>query len=369
MTSTSPRWKKETRWRLSESPVLEIGKQTSDSLQLFNDITALLPLTDGRIVVANQKPLVVRVYSANGEYINDVGRRGMGPGEYKYFECVFRVPGDSILVATFAGKAMVFASDGQHGRAVVLAKPPRDYGEFAMTGFAPIPIASFGDGTFLTTATVTPVLGAGAGAAPNAILVDSMEFHHYSAAGARLNSLGVFDHLEWSIGSEVFRIPSPERVFATGRNRLYTGNGASFEILAVATDGMLKEIFRIGTPAVPFTSDSISKRRGEAVSAAATPERRFEIEKRYSVSYPRDSLPRFRQLIAPEDGGVWAQEYPTVAINRWYVFDSDGSWLGALELPPRFSLKAVAGDLAYGVALDADDVESIRVYRIIKSGG
>jgi hypothetical protein len=49
------------------------------------------------------------------------------------------------------------------------------------------------------------------------------------------------------------------------------------------------------------------------------------------------------------------------------VFNAEGVWLGTMNLPERFELKGIADDLVYGTARDADDVETVRVYRILKS--
>ncbi len=373
VSSKEPRWSTTSGWRLSDTPVLEIGAGTTDPLHQFAGVASVVRLSDGRIVVGNSKPLIIRVYSPEGKYLHDVGRAGQGPGEYQSFEAVLRLPGDSLLVTAFGRAGSIFASNGKLGRTVKLEKAPRDLSEGSgRSGFAPRPVAAFGDGSLLSFAALTDgELRAEPKPGENGVIADSIEFHHYSPEGVRLKSFGAFDFFERFVAGQFnsMRTAGPERTWAAGSDRFYTGIGRSFEIRAYATDGTLKEIFRIATSAVRFTNDSIAKRREKRLAAATTPERRMEIEKVYSTMDFPDSLPRFSDLLVSEEGGVWAKEYATVSATRWYVFDSDGSWLGALELPPRFSLKVVAGDLAYGVALDADDVESLRVYRIIKGGG
>lgn len=126
---------------------------------------------------------------------------------------------------------------------------------------------------------------------------------------------------------------------------------------------------RIDTQAVRVTADTIAKRKATRLAAATTPEDRQRIERVYSIMDFPDSLPHFDDMVTADDGSVWVKRYLSIAPRRWYVFDKDGRWLGSLDLPDRFTLKGISDDLVYGVSRDADDVESVTVYRIRKGAG
>jgi hypothetical protein len=198
------------------------------------------------------------------------------------------------------------------------------------------------------------------------VRIDSLEFHRYSPEGKRLNSLGVFDEYEiFADGATRYvRTATPERVWSVGGDKLYTGNGREFEIRVHEMGGALRRIIRLDTPAVRLTADSIARRKSARLAAAQTPEARQRIEMIYSMMDFPDSLPHFDGLLVSDDGSVWVKRYSTLAPRRWYVFDPVGRWLGALDLPDRFTPEGITGDQVYGVARDADDVEMIHVYRI-----
>ena len=63
---------------------------------------------------------MIRVYSPNGEYIEDWGGRGEGPGEFAGRpRHIFPYRGDSILVEQFAyDGSNIFDDRGRFGRAV-----------------------------------------------------------------------------------------------------------------------------------------------------------------------------------------------------------------------------------------------------------
>ena len=50
--------------------------------------------------------------------------------------------------------------------------------------------------------------------------------------------------------------------------------------------------------------------------------------------------------------------------SDWDILAYDGRLLGPLQLPHRFTPRAISGDRLYGVEKDELDLESVAVYRI-----
>ena len=50
------------------------------------------------------------------------------------------------------------------------------------------------------------------------------------------------------------------------------------------------------------------------------------------------------------------------------VIDASGRFLGSVALPPKFTLFQVGADLILGRARDADDVEQVQLFRLIRAG-
>ena len=86
-------------WRL-EGPTVRIGPDKGGLEYEFNYASSPWRLTDGRIVMANNQA-ELRFFDSTGRYLNTVGRRGRGPGEYEQLLRVFRIPGDTLLVWEF----------------------------------------------------------------------------------------------------------------------------------------------------------------------------------------------------------------------------------------------------------------------------
>ncbi len=68
------------------------------------------------------------------------------------------------------------------------------------------------------------------------------------------------------------------------------------------------------------------------------------------------------------DGYLWVRAYdvPGHEANSWSVFDAEGTLLGAVELPSDLEPHDIGPDYVLGVWRDADDVEHVRMYALVK---
>jgi hypothetical protein len=70
-------------WISAPEPELTLGVVEGPEEYQFAGIGAVRTLSDGRIVVANESPIALRYYSADGTFLSSVGREGEGPGEFR----------------------------------------------------------------------------------------------------------------------------------------------------------------------------------------------------------------------------------------------------------------------------------------------
>lgn len=79
-------------WSVSERPLLRIGMDAGPEEYLFQSIAGVVPLSDGRLAVADGGFLTVRVYDGDGGHLHSMGRRGAGPGEFSSLLGVWVTP-------------------------------------------------------------------------------------------------------------------------------------------------------------------------------------------------------------------------------------------------------------------------------------
>lgn len=88
------------------------GAQDDPAAELLR-VTGAVRTDDGRFVVANGKPLEVRVYDGRGRLQRRLGRSGNGPGEFQFGAYVRHWPGDSVATYSPATRRwMLFRLDG-----------------------------------------------------------------------------------------------------------------------------------------------------------------------------------------------------------------------------------------------------------------
>ena len=82
----------------------------------------------------------------------------------------------------------------------------------------------------------------------------------------------------------------------------------------------------------------------------------------------RRAFSSYRGLTVDTDGNLWAELYnvPVDSIPKWMVLDADGRWLGTVTLPKRFSPLDIGPDYILSLWRDADDVEPVQLYDLIK---
>lgn len=106
-----------TLWIVASTPVTSIGVAQGDPDQELAGVTGARRLSDGRVVVANGKPLELRVYNGAGKLLSRIGRRGDGPGEFRGRLDLLTAGGDSLLVYDQGStRLMLFSADGKLAR-------------------------------------------------------------------------------------------------------------------------------------------------------------------------------------------------------------------------------------------------------------
>lgn len=368
--SRRPAWSEGEGWQVEPEPRLEIGEHSGDQDYLLDRVMGTSVLDDGGVAVAHMGDNTIRFYDADGGFVHAVGGRGEGPGEFSQVMGIRRL-GDELWADDARRAFNVYDLEGERLRTVTLPlEPPPGLGMATARGM-------FEDGTL--------VLGDWPQSSPKrpTAVVDSATLMSYAN--------GVYDSL--AVLPAVRLLPVDDYPFSTyqefgprmaavvGREQLYTGFSETFELAIRDHTGRIHRIIRADVERHPVTDAHIARyqedylgmggERGGQISPRLHEQRRALLN---AQVYP-EHHPAWGRIMEDRTGHLWIErpdpDHPGVRSgwhlirdvpSAWEVFDPDGVWLGAVELPPRFVVQEIGADYVAGVALDALEVETVRVY-------
>lgn len=93
-------------WVFDTVPDLEIGTIAGEEPYQFSDITSVVAIPDGEIVVVDQGSLDIRWFDGRGTFLRAVGGAGQGPGEFVRAQVMPQFQPDSLFVLGVAADEM-----------------------------------------------------------------------------------------------------------------------------------------------------------------------------------------------------------------------------------------------------------------------
>ena len=391
--SATPAWDGDG-WTVLRTPSLVIGRMDGDERYLFGDVAGAVMLRDGRIAVLDRQSSLIRVYTPDGQHIEDWGGQGEGPGEFTSTQTLFPYRGDSILVSEFvASRLVIFDDRGRYGRSLVpemwmsfrtewrsfMASQHRPVipGESCCRLWGSLHTGAFllsypqmipNEGTGTRRASVTAAVMPGAGGAADSVGVFAGMTYQLGLQGSRTR---------WQLPPWFNMVPGPDGYFVT--------EGDAYSIDAYDHSGRLRRVIRLAREPRPVTDDVKAAREAAlreqimapgALIEAGSPEELLEML--LAGPYP-SHLPTFFQLLVDPDGNLWAgqRRYGTGADGRgdddqapetseFFVFGADGRHLGVVALAADLQVFQIGTDFILGTLRDDLGVGYVHVYRIEK---
>jgi hypothetical protein len=359
-------WTAGDPWTVAGEASLDIGVlEGAPAYQLF-EVSGVVRLADGRIVVANAGSHELRFFDGEGVYLRSVGREGSGPGEFQRMSWL-RVLGEDSLAVFDASlrRVSLFGTDGGFGRTFLVASPGEQQPRFAL--------GMFDDGQVLVMA--LNILGSQI-AEGYQRRTDTYEV--YSREGEFVSRIGGFRGQESFIrtGTEgggrfiaFMAIPfgrSP--VFATAGNAVVYGSSDTYEFAVYARDGTIERIVRAPHPARPVTEADYRRYVDQEVEEAEGETRRSDIESRLRELPRAQTMPAYDELVVDAAGNIWVRDFEVErsAPRAWTVFDAQGRMLGPVTVPAGLRIRQIGDDYLLGTWRDDFDVEHVRLYRLEK---
>jgi hypothetical protein len=359
--STRPAWGTERRWRLSDTPVLTIGREDGEAAYLFSNLRGALRLSDGRIVVADGRSDQLRFFDATGRFLASAAGTGGGPGEVTSLTLLWLLPGDTVAVNNGGDGISVYDPAGRYIRSIPIR------GERLLS-----PLGQFATGAILAYSGSRGFSGSDVGS----VIRDSLRFHLGAPDWSSSRVITVHPSAErWGLlAGGIAEFPylpfAADPVWAVSPATFYVGSGRENEIRGWNSDGRLTRIVRWSTPDPrAVTEQDIARYRSHLVGSTSDANQRRRYDTFLAQAPMAERVPAYRSLAVDDDGNLWVEAWrpPWDDQPEWLIFSADGAWLGSVTMPSRFTVYNIGGDFVIGSWRDGLDVEYVRMYRLSRS--
>lgn len=351
-------------------PDLRIGAEDRGAAYQFTEIRQVVA-SDSLVFVLSAEVSDIRVFDRRGQLVRTIGRRGGGPGEFGEVSAI-GLHGDTLwTIDNGLRRISYFATTGALLSASRLPALSADLGRADQRYFA-YPMAVLRDGS---------LLGFG-GTSAQAIAtgqVTATPLLHLANAAAPSDTIGWVPivneqmTLRWR-GGMIYRIQpfsdAPLTAYAPGAGMLFiaqrfahNGVGApAVRIIALRVNGDTAWTRQL--PYVPRRLDAhlVDSVRSSLVRAMSQRIGAADVERALFV--PEFATP-ISAILAGEDGTLWIAWEGTGDATRFTVLGADGVPVAEVTAPAETRLRSVGHGIAWGEALDENDVPSLVRFQVI----
>ncbi len=310
-------------------------------------------MDDGRLVVVNRGSRELLVFGRDGEFLQSIGRRGEGPGEFKDPIEVDFVAGDSIIVWDWdLGRLALFGPGGVHERNIMLRPPvPNPTGHFGVLGREGI-ILSGQDWR-----------SPGAGLTPQ-----FLQIFLYDWGGRRLDKVVTLPYGEsgwvdresrWG-GRPLFQ---SKGVFSTHGELLYTSDGSSPEV-RVHRGHRLESIVRWKPGDLTVRKEDVETYRTAYLKDFEVRAGELALLRRSLDAFPpKDTFPAVTEIRTDAQGRIWVQTFdrPGSTATVWLGFAETGAFICRLSVPNDLTVFHFDSSAVVAVHRDEMDIESVEI--------
>ena len=379
-TAVTPLWGPGEGWTVDDEPLVEIGTVDGAPEYRFAKVVAAARLSGGDIVVADYGASELRRYDAEGVFIWRAGREGEGPGEFESLDFVAAMPGDSMVTYDWVlMRIQVFDPDGRLVRTLRAELPSAIAPPGGSAPDRPVGVV---DGRLIVRfAEMADVAATGIVRWVNYRLV-ALDLVDGSAAslivvGGEEVDLSRRDDGGLDDGRYVF-FNLPEFGAAAGPVAVIDTEAWRVRLVS-PLDGAIERIIRREVEP-PEATDAVYEAHLEGlvgmVAGTGAPAEQVDFVRRMWREYPRSpTLPVLRSVHVDAAGNIWLAPYYIAGAEPppFEVFAPDGTWLGAVALPPGLErgfiqyqapYMEIGDDYVLGVWRGELGVQYVRMYRL-----
>ena len=347
----------EPTWRLSDLPSLSIGTLDGLAPYSFNQVSSVMRLGDGRLLVAQEAEL--RYFDAEGRHLHTAGGAGQGPGEFGRIRSVRPCGAGLIATDLLVLRVSLLDMEGGFIRAVDAPEP--------VAGALPDVVRCL-DGE-----PVYSVWTRGSGERAT-VSRDPLSLVRFVGGGAH-DTLAVVPGLERFDG--LTRPFGRTTVYALEDTVLHLADTGECEIRSYDLDGELRRIVRCAAEGGRVTDADVAAIREQYT--AGVPPRMLETEilpRLNAVPFP-ETKPTVADLRADAVGRLWLRPFDQPSDDpatrdgptSWWIFDTDGSYLGTIAMPAGLTIHHIGANEILGVWRDSMEIEYVHVYELVGPRG
>ncbi len=358
---------------------IRIGALDGAEELTFGAVHRVAPGLNGTVDIFDGQAIALRRFDSTGKFVKTIGGKGQGPGEY-----------DMLLGVHTLTDGRLVTYDGRNSRLTTWSPA----GDPLETWPLQMSIRMFSDNAFAADRTdhlyvLTGRPAAQSGAQASSILlrvgtdgtiVDTLDVPRPATPESRSVCLGPVSR--WTM-------------HASGQ--FLTGNSAAYSLDLRQPNGKVLRMQRAAEPVVFEPGERSELEADVANSGPPIESMSITSGKAPVIEYgPRQTVPAskplFRSFVSAADGRIWVQRHtraekidpasetvrPACSVDRkgdppvltwrepivWDVFEENGTYLGAVAVPPRTTLRSMNGDTVWGVQRGDSDEEYVVRFRL-----
>jgi hypothetical protein len=349
-----PLWGDSSLWRVDPDPVVDLTRSGTGPAHEFHRAGSMKQRPDGSLMIADRGSREVRVFSATGAFQASFGGEGDGPGEFRRLRGLENA-GDTLL-AFGEGRVAVAAHDLSVVRTFAVDRFTT--GLHYLEGGAVLPELN---------RPVLPQDGlTGLVWRPEPLVL-------FDLRGTLIDSIGEMRGSEVYVSTEDgYRTAAPlfgrASAIAVHGRRILRGSSETMQVEELDMSGNLVRILRIPDYPLDLDDAAIAAERA-AVLDGVPPEHFFRGVLEEAPASP--TRPAFADILVDPSGAVWLElhrgESEQDLPQEWLVLDADGTWLGTVRIPDRFTVSDITMDAVLGVRRDELDLAHPQVLRLTRN--
>jgi hypothetical protein len=352
----------------ADSVVLDIGAEPGEDLL---GVGGAARLADGRIVVINRGTGELRLFDDTGRRTQTIGRLGEGPGEFtRSILSIQLLDGDTLFVIDGGNRRGTwFTSTGAVVKTTMVSSFEEEHSVSAtgvvagrlLVGDRHYRPMRETEGPVRRDSFAIALMQPGGRVLDTIVIVPGAEVH--PALGHEAG------HEFPTIHSVIFGRTTD---FSTNGKHIVVGTNEESGVRVFDASRKLIRFIRTATPPEPVTEELRERRRQENLARL----QRTRADERIKADWIRGEadrrfasvLPQHDRVLFGADGSVWMERprhYDDEG-RRFVVYDTTGKAIATVRCPDRMRPYQVGPQEIIGLWRDPDDVEHVRVYRVVR---